>query len=185
MRRPAPPCAPEISRVACALCAALAAGCGDGDGAPPVTPGILDLPPGWTFIEPGGDTTCARGTPFSYFVRPGTVNRLVIEFRGGGACWSSLTCGLGASIFQETVEPEKHGRVFSYVGIVMALATPIGMAVFGPLADVIRVESLLIVGGLIMIGVMTLAVFMPSGRRAIEAARTPHAEVEPAEAAAG
>jgi DHA3 family macrolide efflux protein-like MFS transporter len=101
--------------------------------------------------------------------------------------------GLGVPLFstpfmtliQETVEPEKHGRVFSYVGIVMALATPIGMAVFGPLADVIRVESLLIVGGLIMIGVMTLAVFMPSGRRAIEAARTPHAEVEPAEAAAG
>jgi DHA3 family macrolide efflux protein-like MFS transporter len=100
--------------------------------------------------------------------------------------------GLGVPLFstpfmtliQETVEPEKHGRVFSYVGIVMALATPIGMAVFGPLADVMTVESLLIVAGLVMIGVMTLAVFMPSGRSAIEAARTPHAEVETAEAAA-
>lgn len=50
------------------------------------------------------------------------------------------------TLVQETVEPEMHGRVFSYVSIVMALATPIGMTVFGPLADVISVESLLEIG---------------------------------------
>ena len=37
-----------------------------------------DLAPGWTKIEPGGDTICSRGTPFVYFVHPGTVNRLVV-----------------------------------------------------------------------------------------------------------
>lgn len=77
------------------------------------------------------------------------------------------------TLIQETVEPAKHGRVFSYVGIVMALATPIGMTVFGPLADVVSVQILLIVAGLIMIAVMTLAVLMPSGRSAIAAARAP------------
>lgn len=85
------------------------------------------------------------------------------------------------TLIQETVEPAKHGRVFSYVGIVMALATPIGMVVFGPLADVISVESLLVIGGLLTCAVMTLAVFVPSGRSAIAAARessSPH-ETEP------
>lgn len=83
------------------------------------------------------------------------------------------------TLIQETVEPAKHGRVFSYVGIVMALATPIGMTVFGPLADVVSVQSLLIVAGLVMIGVMTVAVFMPSGRSAIAAARESSATPEP------
>lgn len=71
------------------------------------------------------------------------------------------------TLIQETVEPEKHGRVFSYVGIVMALATPVGMAVFGPLADTVRVQTLLIWAGIATIVVMTVAVFMPSGRIAI------------------
>jgi DHA3 family macrolide efflux protein-like MFS transporter len=75
------------------------------------------------------------------------------------------------TLFQETVEPEKQGRVFSYVSIVMALATPIGMLAFGPLADVIQVETLLIIAGLLTIGVFIVALLVPSGRAAIAAAR--------------
>lgn len=75
------------------------------------------------------------------------------------------------TIIQETVKPEMHGRVFSYVGIVMALATPLGMVVFGPLADVISVQLLLIVAGIVMIVVMAVAVALPSGRAAIAAAQ--------------
>lgn len=87
------------------------------------------------------------------------------------------------TLIQETVDPAKHGRVFSYFGIVMALATPIGMVVFGPLADVIRVQSLLIIAGFTMIGVMTLAVFLPSGQAAIAAARASTLEIDiPADA---
>lgn len=75
------------------------------------------------------------------------------------------------TIIQETVKPEMHGRVFSYVGIVMALATPLGMVVFGPLADVISVQLLLIVAGIVMIVVMGVAIVLPSGRAAIAAAK--------------
>jgi len=75
------------------------------------------------------------------------------------------------TIIQETVKPELHGRVFSYVGIVMALATPLGMVVFGPLADVISVQLLLIVAGIVMIVVMGVAIVLPSGRAAIAAAK--------------
>jgi len=77
------------------------------------------------------------------------------------------------TLIQETVEPEKHGRVFSYVAIVMALGNPIGMAVFGPLADVISVESLLIATGAVGVAVMTIAIMLPSGRAAVAAARAP------------
>jgi DHA3 family macrolide efflux protein-like MFS transporter len=50
-----------------------------------------------------------------------------------------------------------QGRVFGVQGIVLALAMPIGMLVFGPLADVVSVEVITIAAGLMMIAV-TLAV---------------------------
>ncbi len=80
------------------------------------------------------------------------------------------------TLIQETVEPEKHGRVFSYVGIVMALATPVGMVGFGPLADVWTVQLLLIVGGAATAAVMLVAMAVPSGRAAMRAARGPAPE---------
>jgi hypothetical protein len=67
---------------------------------------ILSLQPGWNTIEPGGETTCARGDPFKYLVRPGTTNRLVVEFRGGGACWNATNCSVAGSLFQETVSED-------------------------------------------------------------------------------
>jgi DHA3 family macrolide efflux protein-like MFS transporter len=79
------------------------------------------------------------------------------------------------TLVQETVEPEMHGRVFSYVGIVMALATPIGMTLFGPLADVMSVQSLLVMGGVATIVVIVVAILLPSGRAAIAAARATQA----------
>jgi DHA3 family macrolide efflux protein-like MFS transporter len=88
------------------------------------------------------------------------------------------------TLFQETVEPEKHGRVFSFVGIVMALATPIGMAVFGPLADVVSVQALLVAGGVLTCIVMVIAIMVPSGRAAIAAARSSDPAAKAAEAEA-
>jgi hypothetical protein len=71
-----------------------------------VEPGITTLASGWNTFEPGGETTCARGTPFRFFVRKGSVNRVVVEFRGGGACWDDLTCSIGESLFEETADPD-------------------------------------------------------------------------------
>jgi DHA3 family macrolide efflux protein-like MFS transporter len=72
---------------------------------------------------------------------------------------------------QETVEPERQGRVFGFVGIVISVAMPVGMAVLGPLADVFPVENLLVGSGLAMIIAVGLAVLLPAGRRAVTAAR--------------
>ena len=74
------------------------------------------------------------------------------------------------TLLQETVEPERQGRVFGFVGIVISVAMPLGMAVLGPLADVFRVESLLIVTGGAMVVVAAAAILLPSGRKAIAAA---------------
>jgi len=84
------------------------------------------------------------------------------------------------TLIQETVEPEMQGRAFSYVGIVMALATPIGMMVFGPMADVISVQLLLVIAGIATIAVMLIAVAVPSGRAAMQAGREAQAASEEA-----
>nr|WP_245866466.1 MFS transporter [Diaminobutyricimonas aerilata] len=88
------------------------------------------------------------------------------------------------TLLQETVDPDKHGRVFSYVGIVMALATPIGTVIFGPLADLWSVEAVLIGAGVLTVLVFIVALLLPSGRAAVAAAREAGArsaegEVEP------
>jgi DHA3 family macrolide efflux protein-like MFS transporter len=74
------------------------------------------------------------------------------------------------TLLQETVEPERQGRVFGFVGIVMAVAMPLGMAVLGPLADIVSVEILLIATGALTFGVAVVAVLLPAGKRAIAAA---------------
>lgn len=75
------------------------------------------------------------------------------------------------TLLQESVEPERQGRVFGFVGIVMALAMPLGMVLFGPLADIMPIETLLIGAGILTFVVVALAVWLPSGQRAIAAAR--------------
>lgn len=90
------------------------------------------------------------------------------------------------TLLQETVEPERQGRVFGFVGIVMAVAMPIGMVVFGPLADLVPIEALLIAAGVLTFVVVGLSVWLPAGRRAIAAARRASqvAEHDPGTAAA-
>jgi DHA3 family macrolide efflux protein-like MFS transporter len=74
------------------------------------------------------------------------------------------------TLLQETVEPERQGRVFGFVGIVMAVAMPLGMSVLGPLADIVAVELLLIVTGAATVVIAIVAILLPAGKRAIAAA---------------
>ena len=58
---------------------------------------LLALPAGaqeYRTLAPGGDTICSDGSPYRFFVRQGDPGRLVVEFEGGGACWSDFTCSL-------------------------------------------------------------------------------------------
>jgi len=68
--------------------------------------------------------------------------------------WTTST-----TLLQETVENDFQGRVFGLLGIVMALAMPFGMLVFGPLSDVVSVQALLVGGGVltILVGIVVAA----------------------------
>ena len=62
----------------------------------------------------------------------------------------------GMTLFQEQVEMEMQGRVFGVEGIIMAVAMPIGMLVFGPMADAISIEWIMVITGTLAI-LVTLA----------------------------
>lgn len=62
------------------------------------------LSAGWNEIKPGGETICSRGSEYAYWVRPGKVNKLIVDFIGGGACWNEVTCGFADQIFEDSVE---------------------------------------------------------------------------------
>ncbi len=47
-------------------------------------------------------------------------------------------------LLQEKVEPDYLGRVFGVFGMISSSMMPLGMLVFGPIADMIRIEYLLI-----------------------------------------
>lgn len=89
---------------ALALALALAA-CGTDAPPGPSLPAPADLTPGeWNEIQPGGETICSRGSPYSFWVRPGTTDRVIVDFIGGGACWDEFTCSVADAIFSDSVE---------------------------------------------------------------------------------
>ncbi|MDD3304222.1 MAG: MFS transporter [Clostridia bacterium] len=61
------------------------------------------------------------------------------------------------TMFQENVEPEKQGRVFSLISIITGGTIPISMMLYGPLADYVKIEYILIsIGILFCIGTIFL-----------------------------
>lgn len=54
---------------------------------------------------------------------------------------------------QEVTEPEVLGRVFSIVQIITASAMPVAILLFGPLADVVSVELLMVISGILLAAV--------------------------------
>lgn len=59
---------------------------------------------GWIEHPTGGDTLCARGEPYSFFVHPGDSAKVIIDFIGGGACWDAETCDVETATFTDSVE---------------------------------------------------------------------------------
>ena len=59
----------------------------------------------------------------------------------------------------------------AFYGIVTALAMPVGMSVFGPLSNVYSVQAVLVASGIATFIAAALAIALPAGRRAMQAAR--------------
>ena len=79
-------------------------------------PALADLGEGWTRVEPGGDTRCALDTDYAYYVKPGSVNKLLLYFEGGGGCWDAATCAANSTFYDDDVgsdeDPARRGGVF-------------------------------------------------------------------------
>ncbi len=63
-------------------------------------------------------------------------------------------------ILQEKVPQNVQGRIFSIIQIISTSVMPIGMIVFGPISDVVRVELLLIITGLLVVVISVVMLFM-------------------------
>lgn len=69
-------------------------------------------------------------------------------------------------LIQEKVEEEYLGRVFGVMGMISTSMMPMGMVIFGPIADIISIEVLLVGTGLLM---LVLTVVISRNRVLIEA----------------
>ena len=83
----------------------------------------------WTTITPGATVDysaakyfgalktlspqCARGTDYEFYVKRGSVNKVVMYYQGGGACWDQDTCGLNLCT-QEAGGNPGNGGAYSY-----------------------------------------------------------------------
>jgi DHA3 family macrolide efflux protein-like MFS transporter len=87
------------------------------------------------------------------------------------------------AVMQAKVEPEIQGRVFSFLTAGAALASPLGLAIAGPVADATNNQLWFIIGGVLTIAAGLAALFVPAIRNLGEETeddRSP--EVEAAEA---
>jgi len=67
-------------------------------------------------------------------------------------------------LVQETVDNNMQGRVFSIIDIIILTVMPVGMLIFGPAADLIKVEIILILTGVLMI-ILGWVIFFYKGKR--------------------
>lgn len=70
-------------------------------------------------------------------------------------------------LLQEQVDHDMQGRVFSLVQIVMTSMLPLGMLVFGPLADRVSVELLLLISGAVIAALGVLVFFNRHFKRGV------------------
>jgi DHA3 family macrolide efflux protein-like MFS transporter len=63
------------------------------------------------------------------------------------------------AIFQIAVAPEKQGRVFTLVGSLLGLTSPVGLAIAGPVSDWLGLQVWYWVAGVLSTGVGIMFLF--------------------------
>jgi DHA3 family macrolide efflux protein-like MFS transporter len=82
---------------------------------------------------------------------PATAFPLALAGLFFGAVMNSMCNGSAHALLQQVVTPEMQGRVFMLVMSLCNAATPLGMAIGGPVADAVGVRTLYVVGGVAQI----------------------------------
>ncbi len=72
----------------------------------------------------------------------------------------ALSSPLLVALIQEKVDPAYIGRVFSVFGLINTISMPLGMLVFGPLADVIDVSHIILFSGVAMVIISIVPLFV-------------------------
>ncbi len=107
---------------------------------------------------------------------PANLFPLAVAGMAFGGIMGSLCDGPIMAIFQSTVAPSMQGRVFTLIGSATAAMMPLGLAISGPMADIIGVRTWFLIGGLVTILVGLTGFFIPSLVN-IERDRDDHVEV--------
>jgi len=75
---------------------------------------------------------------------------------------TAIVNGPVMALFQTVVAPEMQGRVFTVIMSVSQVMAPLGMAVAGPVADVLGVRVWYVMGGVVCILMGISAIFVPA-----------------------
>ena len=57
---------------------------------------------------------CMNGSPYQFFVKRGTVNKLLMYYQGGGACWEQLTCSVPVCDASATAGDNPNGATTGF-----------------------------------------------------------------------
>ena len=74
----------------------------------------------------------------------------------------SLTDGPLFAVLQGTVAPEMQGRVFNLFGSLISFTSPIGLAIAGPVTDLIGIQVWYVTSGVLCLGMTVWSLFIPS-----------------------
>ncbi len=96
--------------------------------------------------------------PFSQFP-------LAVLAMGMVGLMSSITNGPIMAVLQSVVAPSMQGRVFTLLSSAAMAMMPLGLAVAGPLADVMGVRTWFVIGGLVTLAAGVGGCFIPSLRQ--------------------
>lgn len=72
------------------------------------------------------------------------------------------------TLLQQKIDPDFLGRVFGVLGMISSVMMPMGMIFFGPVADIVTIEWLLIGSGLL---IFVVGLLMFGNKSLIEAGR--------------
>lgn len=83
----------------------------------PDTPTMITPPSQVSYLGRTLEPICSRGTPYAYWVKRGTVNKLLVYYQGGGACWSYATCSTVLQTFDDDVNPTEDNPALVTTGL--------------------------------------------------------------------
>jgi len=93
---------------------------------------------------------------------PATIFPLALGAFFFGAVMNALCNGSAFALLQQVVVPEMQGRVFALVMTVCNMATPLSLAIAGPLADAVGVRALYVAGGVAQVILGVGGFFVPA-----------------------